>query len=169
MIKRALLIGTAALALVGLIYQTVATEVDRRRFSPPGRLIDVGGYRLHLQVMGDGQPGPTVLLEAGMASFSTNWYWVQTTLATASRVVATIVLVSAGVTPGHGRATLDTALKSCIERWWAPGLEDRMSWSGTRTAGWSCAPSRTSIQMKLWAWSWSTPRIRTSGHASPPR
>jgi len=38
--------------------------------------------------MGDRQPGPTVLLEAGMASFSTNWYWVQTTLATTSRVVA---------------------------------------------------------------------------------
>jgi len=88
MLKRALLIGTATLATVGVICQAVATEIDRRRFPPPGRLIDVGGYHLHLQVMGDRQPGPTVLLEAGMASFSTNWYWVQTTLATTSRVVA---------------------------------------------------------------------------------
>ena len=33
-------------------------------------------------------PGPTVVLEAGMGSFSANWYWVQCELARSMRVVA---------------------------------------------------------------------------------
>ncbi|MEP6648780.1 MAG: alpha/beta fold hydrolase [Lapillicoccus sp.] len=47
----------------------------------------MGGYRLHLNVTGSG-PGPTIVLEAGMGSFSANWHWVQTQLATTMRVVS---------------------------------------------------------------------------------
>ncbi len=50
--------------------------------------MDVGAHRLHLQVMGEGHTGPTVILDAGMASFSTNWHWVQSDLASSVRVVA---------------------------------------------------------------------------------
>ena len=60
---------------------------DEQRYPPPGVLVDVGGHRLHLDVRGDG-PGPTVVLEAGMGSFSPNWYWVQSELAPEMRVVA---------------------------------------------------------------------------------
>ena len=45
--------------------------------SPSGRLVDVGGHRLHLRITGEGRPGPTVILDAGMISFSSNWAWVQ--------------------------------------------------------------------------------------------
>jgi pimeloyl-ACP methyl ester carboxylesterase/membrane protease YdiL (CAAX protease family) len=76
------------LAGFGALVQAVATEHDRRAFPPPGRLVDVGGYRLHLQIMGEQHGGPTIILEAGLDSFSTNWYWVQTDLATSRRVVA---------------------------------------------------------------------------------
>jgi pimeloyl-ACP methyl ester carboxylesterase len=38
--------------------------------------------------MGEQHTGPTVVLEAGLDSFSTNWYWVQTDLASSLRVVA---------------------------------------------------------------------------------
>jgi pimeloyl-ACP methyl ester carboxylesterase len=79
------LVLTAAL---GAIYQAIATARDAQKYPPPGRLIDVGGHRLHLQVTGEDHVGPTVLLEAGMASFSTNWYWVQTALAASSPVVS---------------------------------------------------------------------------------
>jgi len=77
-----------ACAAVGATYQAVATARDRAAYPPPGRLIDVGGYRLHLHVIDEGHTGPTVLLEAGMDSFSTNWYWVQAALAKSLRVVS---------------------------------------------------------------------------------
>lgn len=76
------LIGT------GVVYQNITTRRDKQRFQPPGRLVDAGGYRLHLLVMGDDKPGPTVILDAGMVSFSSNWAWVQPEIAKVARVVA---------------------------------------------------------------------------------
>lgn len=55
-------------------------------FPPPGQMVDVGGYCLHLQVMGEGSP--TVILDAGLASFSSNWAWVTPEAAQFTRVVA---------------------------------------------------------------------------------
>ena len=87
-----LLAGTlgfvVALGGFGAFAQAVAAHQDRQAFPPPGRLVDVGGHRLHLQVMGEQHTGPTVVLEAGLDSFSTNWYWIQTDLARSVRVVA---------------------------------------------------------------------------------
>ena len=80
-------IGVTALA-VGFGFQTVAARRDRRRFPPPGQLVDVGGYRLHLQIMGEASGAPTVILDAGMISFSSNWAWVQPELAKVTRVIA---------------------------------------------------------------------------------
>lgn len=38
---------------------------------PPGRLVDVGGWRLHLNCSGEARPGgPTEILEAGLGDFS---------------------------------------------------------------------------------------------------
>jgi hypothetical protein len=39
-------IAILALAFVGVIYQTIATEIDKRNHLPPGQMIEVGGYRL---------------------------------------------------------------------------------------------------------------------------
>ncbi len=76
------------LPIVGAIYQTLATARDRRTFPPPGQMVDVGGHRLHLHVTGTDTGRPTVILEAGMASFSANFAWLQEELATVTRVVA---------------------------------------------------------------------------------
>ncbi len=76
------------LAGIGAIYQTIATAKDRRSYTPPGHLVDIGGRRIHLVVMGEDTGQPAVILEAGMASFSSNFYWIQSELATATRVVA---------------------------------------------------------------------------------
>jgi len=84
----ALLLALAALATIGAIYQAIATALDQRTYPPPGQLVDVGGYKLHLNVQGQTTGQPTVILEAGMASFSSNWHWVQTELAHDTRVVA---------------------------------------------------------------------------------
>ena len=43
---------------------------------------------MHLQVRGPDTNGPTVVLEAGMGSFSPNWHWVQEELALTVRNVA---------------------------------------------------------------------------------
>ena len=51
---------------------------------PPGRLIDVGGYRLHLNCTGTG--GPTVVLLHGFADFSFDWALVQPGVAQITRV-----------------------------------------------------------------------------------
>jgi pimeloyl-ACP methyl ester carboxylesterase len=84
--------GVAALAASGAAAQSLATRRDARRFPPPGVLVDVGGCRLHLNIQGgNGQgeeAGATVVLEAGMGSFSSNWYWVQNELAKSMRVVS---------------------------------------------------------------------------------
>jgi pimeloyl-ACP methyl ester carboxylesterase len=51
---------------------------------PPGRLIDVGGHRLHIICSGEGSP--TVLFEAGASSFAIDWTLVQRDLARTTRV-----------------------------------------------------------------------------------
>jgi pimeloyl-ACP methyl ester carboxylesterase len=83
--------GRGAVVVLGLLAaaQAYAARRDERRFPPPGTLVDVGGRRMHLDVRGpDDAPGPTVVLDAGLGSFSANWHWVQTELAATSRVVA---------------------------------------------------------------------------------
>src|SRR3954447_17839407 len=77
-----------ASAGIGATWQAIASRRDRRRFPPPGRLVDVGGHRLHLVVAGSPTEAPTVVLEAGMASMSANWAWVQRDVAERFRVVS---------------------------------------------------------------------------------
>lgn len=51
-----------ALAASGVVYQSVSERRERTRFPPPGRLVDVGGRRLHLVCLGEGRP--TVIFES---------------------------------------------------------------------------------------------------------
>lgn len=84
----ALVFGMVALLIVGLVYQAIATEADERRYPPPGELVDVGGYRMHLDVAGKAEGGPTVILDAGSQSASFQWGWVQRKVARDARVVS---------------------------------------------------------------------------------
>jgi pimeloyl-ACP methyl ester carboxylesterase len=68
--------------------QQALTVRDRRRFPPPGLLVNVDGHQMHLQVRGPDIDGPTVVLDAGMGSFSPNWHWVQVELAPTVKSVA---------------------------------------------------------------------------------
>ena len=58
--RRALLFTGAALLVAlpvgGLIYEALAEAGDARDFPPPGMLVDVGGFRLHLLCIGEGEP-----------------------------------------------------------------------------------------------------------------
>ena len=54
---------------------------------PPGTLIDVGGWRLHLNCTGQARASqPTVILEAGMGDFSVEWSLVQPGVGSFARV-----------------------------------------------------------------------------------
>jgi pimeloyl-ACP methyl ester carboxylesterase len=72
------------LLIAGIIYQTAATEADRKNFPPPGNLIDVGGFKMHIYCEGTGSP--TVILETLSGGTSSYWGWVQPEVAKETRV-----------------------------------------------------------------------------------
>lgn len=79
------LVGTIfVLAAAGAIYEAIAARGDAERYPPPGRLVEVGGDRLHIDCAGSGNP--TVVLAAGSGGFSAEWGAVQPRLAAATRV-----------------------------------------------------------------------------------
>lgn len=82
----ALLALLLLLAGVGASYQLVATQQDRQTHPPPGDLIDVEGSVFHLNCRGEGTP--TIVLEAGAGSTSSQWAWVLPRLAETTRTCA---------------------------------------------------------------------------------
>ena len=81
-----LAVAVIALCVIGAIYQAIATEIDQRHYAPPGQLVDVGGYRLHLYCTGEASP--TVILDALFPGTVSNWVWVQPEIAKTTRVCA---------------------------------------------------------------------------------
>jgi pimeloyl-ACP methyl ester carboxylesterase len=75
-----------ALAVAGAIYQAIATELAERAYPPPGEMVDVGGYRLHINCVGQGSPN--VILDAGSGGMSAQWVRVQQEVSGATRVCA---------------------------------------------------------------------------------
>jgi pimeloyl-ACP methyl ester carboxylesterase len=75
-----------ALVLIGAAYQAIATVTDSRKHPPPGQLVDVGGYSLHIYCQGNGTP--TVILDALFPGTVSNWAWVQPEIAKTTRVCA---------------------------------------------------------------------------------
>lgn len=56
-------------------------------YPAPGRMVDVGGWRLHLNCTGDStRSAPTVILEPGIGDFSVEWSLVQPGVAKFARV-----------------------------------------------------------------------------------
>lgn len=87
MVKVLLLLALAAAGclILGALYEKIAEVRFARRHRPSGRLVDVGGRRLHLDCKGQGD-GPTVVIEQGAASPSVVWEPIQARLAAAGRV-----------------------------------------------------------------------------------
>ena len=77
---------TSLLACAAAVANAQASS-DSPPYPPPGRLIDVGGWRLHLNCTGEWRPAqPTVILEAGLGDFSVEWSLVQPGVARYARV-----------------------------------------------------------------------------------
>lgn len=72
--------GTAiGLGLASAAYQAGGEARDRRRHPPPGRLVDVGGYRLHIRCAGTG--GPPVIICPALGATVEEWREVQQRIA----------------------------------------------------------------------------------------
>jgi pimeloyl-ACP methyl ester carboxylesterase len=81
-----LVVVLLALAVAGAIYQAIATELAERAYPPPGEMVDVGGYSLHIDCVGQGSP--TVVLDAGSGGMSAQWVRVQREVSGTTRVCA---------------------------------------------------------------------------------
>ena len=76
------IVVVVAAALIG---ERMCEARDRHRYPPPGRIVDIGGRRIHLHCQGDA-PGPTVVIEQGVASPSIVWRPVEAAIAKFARV-----------------------------------------------------------------------------------
>ncbi|NEN83947.1 alpha/beta fold hydrolase [Paenibacillus elgii] len=86
--KRMLLVVFSIVTLLfgsGFIYEWIASKQAKKDFPPPGKLVEVGGYRLHLQKLGSGSP--TIILEAGSGETSLSWRNIPEQLAEFATVV----------------------------------------------------------------------------------
>jgi pimeloyl-ACP methyl ester carboxylesterase len=74
----------AAVAALGATYEVIAGSQDPSIYPPAGRLVDVGGYRMHLDCRGEGSP--TVVMDAGLGGSSLDWILVRASLTTTTKV-----------------------------------------------------------------------------------
>ena len=79
-----LILATLILVLVTVTAGAIAKSNLAKKYPAPGQLVDVGGYKLHINCMGQGSP--TVILEAGQGDYSLIWAYVQPEVAKTNRV-----------------------------------------------------------------------------------
>jgi pimeloyl-ACP methyl ester carboxylesterase len=77
--------GTVAMLLLGIGMSDVASSPSASSIpAPPGKLIDLGGHRLHVYCTGNGPF--TVVVEDGLGDFSFDWILVQTRVEKFARI-----------------------------------------------------------------------------------
>ena len=81
-----LVVALLVLAVVGAIYQAIATARAERAHPPPGKMIDVGDHRMHIDCVGQGCP--TVVLDTALGAMSASWVRVQQEVSGTTRVCA---------------------------------------------------------------------------------
>lgn len=75
----------AALLALGYLYQKLSEAWDARRLPRPGRMVDIGNYRLHAVCSGSGA-GPSVVLEGAATALAVSWTPVQDEVAKFAQV-----------------------------------------------------------------------------------
>jgi pimeloyl-ACP methyl ester carboxylesterase len=83
-IVRSLLVLIVALAIAGFLYENISEARDRRFHPMTGRLVDVGGYKLHIDCSGQGTPA--VILDSGLGDSYISWSKVQPQIAKFTQV-----------------------------------------------------------------------------------
>jgi hypothetical protein len=77
-------LAALVLSAVGGAYETYRESADVATDPMAGRLIDVGGHKLHIDCAGTGSP--TVVLEPGLGEPSTAMAWIAPDIANTTRV-----------------------------------------------------------------------------------
>lgn len=111
-----------ALCAVGGAWQTVSEATETNPYLTSGRLIDVGGHRMHLDCAGSGSP--TVVLEPGAGGTSASMGWVAPAVATQTRVCVYDRAGRGGSEPGVGPqdgARVATDLHTLLHKAGVPG------------------------------------------------
>lgn len=113
---RLLALFFALLVVLGGGYEAISEAVDVRRYPPPGDMVDLGGYSLHLHCTGEGSP--TVILEGGLGGGVVTWPFVQPVVAMSTRVCSydrSGWAWSGGSAPGSGHDAV-VRLHTLLER-----------------------------------------------------
>ena len=100
------------LVLAGVVYQFVAAKIDEYRYPPPGEMVDVGGYSLHLYCTGEGG-APAVVMDSGLGGTVLDWQLVQQEVAEFARVCTYDRAAWVGVSGAPNRARASSSSKSC--------------------------------------------------------
>lgn len=61
-------------------------RVVNRDLLPPGQIVDIGGHRLHINCLGEGEP--TIVFDSGAGGFSLEWALIQNVMSPQTRVCA---------------------------------------------------------------------------------
>ena len=79
------------LSIGGLLLLMILAGVCLRLFNPkpqpPGELIDIGGFKLHINAVGKRNHKPTLVIESGAGAPSEYYYWLGELLKDSIRVV----------------------------------------------------------------------------------
>jgi pimeloyl-ACP methyl ester carboxylesterase len=78
-VVRVLLVLALLLVAAGAVYENIAEARDRRFNPMPGKRLEVGGYKMHIDCTGEGSP--TVILESGLGDTYVSWRKVQPQIA----------------------------------------------------------------------------------------
>jgi hypothetical protein len=95
-----LVVALLVLAVVGAIYQAIATARAEQAYPPPGKMIDVGNHRMHINCVGQGNP--TVVLDTALGAMSASWLWVQREISGTTRDKPSSYTPSLPCWPGSG-------------------------------------------------------------------
>jgi len=79
-----LLVILLILATAGFLYENISEARDRRFNAMPGKLVNLGGRKVHIHCMGEGSP--TVILDSGLGDSYLSWHKVQPGVAKFTRV-----------------------------------------------------------------------------------
>ena len=83
-VVRSSLLLVVLLATAGFLYENISESRDRRFNRMPGQLVDVGGYKMHIDCTGQGTP--IVILDAGLGDSYVSWRKVQPQMSQFTRV-----------------------------------------------------------------------------------
>jgi pimeloyl-ACP methyl ester carboxylesterase len=111
-----------ALCAVGGGWQTVSEATETNPYLASGRLIEVGGHRMHLDCAGSGSP--TVVLQPGAGGTSASMGWVAPAVASQTRVCVYDRVGRGGSEPADGPqdgARVATDLHTLLHRAGIPG------------------------------------------------